>query len=362
MSLLLDKVFEPEHGWRMQRETATASLFVGCLLLALSSLCSCRGRDDAQASPGNPGQKTVEVRYMATPGTVPPIELAEDLGYLAPLQLVYVSSSTSGPQSIQTVVTGDIDVGSAFNGAILKLVAAKAPIRAVVASYGVDQLQWSGFYVNADSKIRAPRDLIGKKVAVNTIGAHHEFVLKQYLAQHGLSQAEVRQVMLVPLPPVNSEQALRQGQTDVAVLGGIFRDRALERGGLRLLFSDQELFGSFTAGSYVMRDDFIAKHPEAAKQLVAGVGKAIEWARSTPRPQVIDRFKSIIAKRKRNEDTTVVGYWQSYGIAGRSGLLKRDEFQVWIDWMVRSGELRHGQLDVASVYTNAFNPQETQKQ
>ena len=341
----------------MRRESGGFAGLVVPLLVGLSLIGGCRDNDEAQSSRPNaaPGSAPLELRYMASPGSVAPVELAEDLGYLAPLKLRYVSSSTSGPQSIQTVVTGDIDFGSAFNGAILKLVAAKAPIRAVVASYGVDELAWSGFYVTADSPIKDPRHLIGKKVAVNTIGAHHEFVLKDYLVKHGLGQHEVRQVMLVALPPVNSEQALRQGQTDVAVLGGIFRDRALERGGLRLLFSDHELFGSFTAGSYVMRDDFIAQHPEAARRFVEGVGKAVEWARTTPRAQVIERFRSIIGKRKRNENTELVSYWKSYGIAGRAGSLKREEFQVWIDWMVRSGELRPGQIEAASVYTNRLN-------
>ncbi len=61
-------------------------------------------------------------------------ELAEDLGYLAPLKLKWVGNTISGPQDIQTVVTGDTDIGGAFYGAILKLIAAKAPIKAVVAT------------------------------------------------------------------------------------------------------------------------------------------------------------------------------------------------------------------------------------
>jgi hypothetical protein len=38
---------------------------------------------------------------------------------------------------------------------------------------------------------------------------------------------------------------LRQGQVDIAVLGDIYRDRALEKGGIRSLFSDYEMFGGF---------------------------------------------------------------------------------------------------------------------
>jgi ABC-type nitrate/sulfonate/bicarbonate transport system substrate-binding protein len=78
-----------------------------------------------------PLEKT-EIRYQGWAGQVTFTELAEDLGYLAPLKLKWVGNTISGQQDIQTVVTGDIDIGGAFYGAILKLIAAKAPIKAVV--------------------------------------------------------------------------------------------------------------------------------------------------------------------------------------------------------------------------------------
>ncbi|RYZ10118.1 MAG: ABC transporter substrate-binding protein [Myxococcales bacterium] len=325
------------------------SLLLGVALLA------CKSANGSQERAGERSEEPSLLRYMSAPGTVSPIELAEDLGYLAPYRLDYVSSTTSGPQSIQAVVTGDVDVGSAFNGAILKLIAAGAPIRAVVGSYGVDPKIWGGYYVKQDSPIKSARDLIGKKVAVNTVGAHQEFALKEYLVRSGFSQEDIKQVMLVSLPPINVEQALRQGQTDVSVLTSIYRDRALERGGLRLLFSDLELFGSFTAGSYVLRRDFIARHPRAARTFVEGVGKALDWSRETPRDQVLERFRSIIAKRKRNEDATVIKYWHSYGVGTPQGRIQPRDFGIWIDWMVRAGELRQGQLNLPAVYTNDLN-------
>lgn len=338
----------------MRRNIEQAARLLACLLTLLG-LVQCKGRASEAAPARAQTSEPLEVRYMAAPGTVPPAELAEDLGYLAPLKLVYVSSTTSGPQSIQAVVTGDTDLGSAFNGAILKLIAARAPIRAVVGSYGVDEQIWGGFYVTEGSPIRKPRDLLGKKVAVNTVGAHQEFALKEFLARNGFSQEEMKQVMLVALPPINVEQALRQGTLDVAVLSGIYRDRALERGGLRLLFSDRDLFGSFTAGSHVLRNDFIASRPQTARKLVEGLGRALDWSRTTPREQVIERFKSIIAKRKRNEDDSVIKYWRSYGVNGPQGRIDPHDFQIWIDWMVRAGDLQRGQLDVSAVYTNALN-------
>src|SRR5580698_5717671 len=75
----------------------------------------------------------VELRYQGWASKVLYPELAEDLGYLAPIRLKWVGNTISGPQDIQAAVTGDIDYGGAFNGSIVKLVAAHAPIKAVIA-------------------------------------------------------------------------------------------------------------------------------------------------------------------------------------------------------------------------------------
>jgi len=321
-----------------------------------SSACSRTDAARASKDSANAEFETLELRYQGFSGQVTFPELAEDLGYLAPLRLKYVGATISGPQDIQTVVTRDIDFGGAFNGAVLKLFAAKAPIQAVMGYYGVDQQTWGGFFVQQGSPLKSARDLIGKKVAVNTLGAHHEFVLREYLARNGLSKEEISQVTLLVVPPVNAEQALRQGQVEVAVLQGILRDKAQERGGLRALFSDYDLFGEFTAGSYVMTRDFLRTHPRTAQHFVQATARAIEWARAQPRQDVVARFESIIARRGRPEDASSVKYWRSTGIAGQGGLISDREFDMWIDWLVKDGQLERGQIQPKDVYTNEFNP------
>ena len=297
-----------------------------------------------------------EVRYQGWAGQVTFPELAEDLGYLAPLKLKWIGNTISGPQDIQTVATGDIDIGGAFYGAIIKLIASKAPVKAVIGYYGSDEHTWQGYFVTEDSPIRGPRDLIGKKVAVNTLGAHLEFVLREYLARGGLTPEEIKKVTLVVVPPVTGEQALRQGQVEVTTLAGVLRDKALERGGLRKLFSDKELFGNFTGGAYVLRDKFIRDNPSTARKLIEGTAKAIEWARTSPPDEVRARFEKIIAERKRNEDASSIKYWQSTGVAGQGGRITDGELQVWIDWLVKDGLLKPGQLKASDLYTNDLNP------
>jgi ABC-type nitrate/sulfonate/bicarbonate transport system substrate-binding protein len=328
------------------------------LLLCAVLLLACKREAGPGASKGvaDDTPELLELRYQGFTGQVTYPELAEDLGLLAPIKLNYVGNTISGPQDIQSVVTGDTDYGGAFNGAVIKLIAAKAPIKAVVGYYGTDENTWAGYYVLADSPIKTARDLIGKKIAVNTLGAHAEFVLREYLSRGGLSKAEADQVTMVVVPPVSGEQALRQRQVEVAVLQNILRDKALSRGGLRLLFSDFELFGKFTAGSYVVSERTLRESPRTVKKFVQATAQAIEWARSHSREEVIARFTAIINHRHRHEDASAVPFWRSTGVAFAGGVIKDSEFQLWLDWLVKSGELPAGKLRVGDLYTNENNP------
>lgn len=325
-------------------------LIFSVLLLGGMGLAGCSKPGQQAAEP------VTELRYQSLPGFVSLPELAEDLGYLGPLKLKYVGSVQGGPQDLQALATGDVDVATAFDGAIIKLAAANVKITAVVGSYGSDDKSQVGYYVQQNSPVNSARDLIGRKVAVNTLGAHYEFVLKDYLARQGLSAADISKVEFSVLPPANTEQALRAGQVDAAALVSIFQDKALARGGLRKLVSDTGLYGSFTAGSYVFTDQFIKQHPDVVKQYVTGVAKAIEWSKHTPREEVLKRFKDIINKRGRNENDGFIQYWRSYGVVSQGGLLSAAQYQRWIDLFIKQGHLKAGQVDAAQLFTNQFNP------
>ncbi|EKT82887.1 sulfonate ABC transporter substrate-binding protein [Rhodococcus opacus M213] len=336
----------------MIRPRFARTLAAAAALLTFTSLAvACSGSETTTTADG----KTV-LRYEGTTGQVSFPELAADLGYYQKVELNWIGDTTSGPQSIQNAATGQTDFGGAFNGAVLKLAAADSPITSVIGYYGSDKETFNGYYVLDGSPITSARDLIGKKVGMNTLGAHHEFLVREWLAREGLTPDEIKQVELTVVPPVNTEQALRQGQIDVGTLGSVFRDKAVERGGIRPLFTDESIFGSFTYGSLLFRDDFIAKNRDAVADFVQGTARAIRWTQTTPRDDVIAKYKDIITKRGRNETTDLVDYWKSPGVAGPGGVITDKEIQTWIDWLVRNGELEDGKLTPADAYTNEYNP------
>jgi ABC-type nitrate/sulfonate/bicarbonate transport system substrate-binding protein len=336
----------------LRRRLTTAVAAAAALLTLTSVTAACSSGSDSTVTADG---KTV-LRYEGSPAQVGFPELAESLGYYEDVELEWIGDNGNGPQSLQNTATNQIEFGAAFNGAVIKAQTGGAPLTGVLASYGSDKASFTGYYVLEDSPIRTARDLIGKKVGMNTLGAHHEFLTREWLAQEGLTPEEIAQVQLTVVPPVNTEQALREGQIDVGTLGSIFRETALERGGIRPLFTDESLFGSFSYGTYVFRDDFIAKNHDAVEDFVQGTARAIRWTQTTPRDEVVAKFEEIINARGRNENTELVGYWKSPGIAGPGGVVTEQEIQTWLDWLTRNGELEEGTFTTSDVYTNEFNP------
>ncbi|MFC9894358.1 ABC transporter substrate-binding protein [Nocardia sp. NPDC127579] len=321
------------------------------LLTSVSVLAACGKSDAVKTSDG----KTV-LRYQGATGQVQPFELAADLGYFTKIALQWEGDTTSGPANIQAAATNQVEFGSAFNGAVVKLIAGGAKVTSVLSSYGSDDQTFSGYYVRDDSGIKTARDLIGKKVAVNTLGAHHEFITREWLHKEGLTEAEIKQVQLLVVPPANTEDALRKGQVEVGTLGQVFRDSALERGGIHPLYTDTAIFGQAAYGTYVFRDQFLAQNRDAVADFVQGTARATRWLQLTPRDEVLARFTSIIQKRGRNENTDLLKYWKSSGLPTPGAVVQEKEIQVWLDWLARNGELKSGQLKAADLFTNEFNP------
>jgi len=303
-----------------------------------------------------PAPEKLELRYQGWSGRVLYPELAEDLGYLAPVKLKWIGNTISGPQDIQATVTGDIDFGGAFNGSILKLAAAGAPIKAVIAYLGTDAETSGGILTLASSPIRNAKDLVGRKIGVNTPGAYQEYLITVYLQKSGVWADDIKKVIFVPAPPVNLAQLLRANQLDAVFLEDILKEKLLAEGDARLLTTDYEQVGPFGYAAYILTNHFIEQYPGTTRKFVEAVARAIAWAQSTPREEVVARLAKILKERNRNEDRTAVGYWKSAGVGGKGGVIRPQEFESYLAWFEANGQLKPGQVRASDVYTNQFNP------
>jgi ABC-type nitrate/sulfonate/bicarbonate transport system substrate-binding protein len=319
------------------------------LLLAVAGLSGCGSEAAA-------GGSADTIRYQGYQGSVNLPELAKALGYLDGVDLKYVGTVQGGPQSIAALVSNQVDYGAAFNGAIAQIVSTGAPITSVIANYGSSDKVTSSILVKSDSAIASARDFIGKKVAVNTLGANAEALLDTYLSKGGLSQDEIKKVTLVPLPGINTEAALREGKVEAAFLSGALQDSALSQPGLKVLTSDVALVGPYNAGSIVLRDDFIKKNPELTRTFVAGMAKALVYTETHSADEVRTVLADWLTKQGRPDDAKALALWKGTGIATHAGLIRDVDFDLWLDWLKARGDVKTDGLKASDIYTNEFNP------
>lgn len=130
--------------------------------------------------------------------------------------------------------------------------------------------------VAQDSPITKITDLKGKVLGVNVYGSGVYGGMAMLLKKHGLDVAKDVKVVETGFP--GSEAALRGGRVDAAVFVQPFAARAEAKGGLRKLFSLQDLMPNTVHVLEVCKKDVADKHPELVKQYIRDLTAAMKMA------------------------------------------------------------------------------------
>lgn len=286
--------------------------------------------------------ENVKLRYLASQGGLAAHELADELGYFDGTGITFenVGYAAGGPASLIALASGDVEIGSAATSAVLNSIVGGNDFVAAYPSNGINDQVQSIFYVLEDSPIKDIKDVAGKSIAVNTLGAHLDYTIREALHSVGLPTGAANQIV-VPGPQL--EQVLRSGQVDVSAFGywqTTFEGVAKQNGGLRAIFDDTDVLGDIAGGFVVLRRDFIAEHPKAAKIFVEQSQRALDYAREHP-----EETKMIFAKAlaDRGENPDIAKFFRGYGVRPGGQAVDRD-LQFWIDVLVREGKLKQGQL------------------
>lgn len=187
----------------------------------------------------------VTIRYLAQQGGLNAHELAAELGYFdgTGITIENVGYAQGGPASLVALAGGSVELGSAATSAVLNSIAAGNDFVAAFPSNGINDEVQSIFYVLEDSPIRTVADIAGKTIAVNTLGAHLDYTVREALHQNGLPE-DAANLIVVPGPQL--EQVLRSNQVDVSAFGywqTTFEGAARQTGGIRAIFDDTDVLG-----------------------------------------------------------------------------------------------------------------------
>jgi ABC-type nitrate/sulfonate/bicarbonate transport system substrate-binding protein len=330
-----------------------AGVAAAAALLGASTACG--GSAGAENADG-----TTTVRYQSYQGAVDPLQLADALGKLPGIKLDKVGDVQGGPASLQALVSNQIDISSsAFYGAVAQVVATGAPIKAVVSTYGTNAKTGSAVVAKKGSGLtKDPHTFIGKKVAVNTLGANAEAVLDTWFEKGGLTKAEIKKVTLVPLPPLNTLQALKEDQIDAAYIGVGQLKAAQDALPLEVAVKDSDVVGYYNGGGVSLRTDWIKGKKDVSKTLVSGISYAIDYIESHDRQQVLDIYVPWLKKHGYADYVEAVEKnWNgSTGVSSKGGVIADKDISIWLDWLAGRGDVDPSKIKASDVFTNEFNP------
>ncbi|MDR3375603.1 MAG: ABC transporter substrate-binding protein [Ancalomicrobiaceae bacterium] len=302
----------------------------------------------AGAAPGPAAAvETVSFRYLANPGGVSPDELAAALGYYdgTGVALDSLGFVGGGPASLFALASGGVDIGSAATSAVINSIAGGNDFVAAYPSQGIGKEVFSTLYVLNDSPIHSLADLKGKTIAVNTLGAHLDYTIREAFHQAGLPENSATQIV-VPGPQL--EQTLRSKQVDVAAFGywqATFAGVLETHGGVRAVLKDTDVLGEIAGGFVVLRRDFAKAHPEAVRAYVAGAKRAADWSR-----EHLPEARKIVAKilEKRGENPEIAQFWTGFGLRTGADPVPRD-IDFWVGVLERGGSLAPGKIKAANI-------------
>lgn len=234
-----------------------------------------------------------------------PSEIRVDYAYYSPTSLVLKEKgwleemlakegikvrwvlSLGSNKALEFLNARSLDFGSTAGAAALLARINGQPVKSI---YVYSRPEWTALVTRKDSPIRTVTDLKGKRIAA-TRGTDPHIFLMRALADHGLSERDVKVVLL---QHQDGRLALEKGDVDAwAGLDPMMAQSELESGA-RLFYRNADLN---TWGVLNTREAFAAEHPDLVLTVIRAYERARAWAREHP-----DDLRRLLAAQTRQSD------------------------------------------------------------
>lgn len=208
------------------------------------------------------------------------------------------------------------------------------------------------YLVSENSTLKSAADIKARaesgdkvKVAVSSTGICADLEFNAYLRKNGLTKDDVEYVVL---PDPQQEQALQQGQIDVAALHPPFYKKAESDGGVRVFVTSYEAFGDAAGLTLVVfTEEYIEKYPGTVRDFLNAYKDGERWANANR-----EEAGEITAKNIGLPYTSNTHYYSESGAINDK---VKGYLQEWIDAMVADGYLKEGEYKPEDLYTTEFS-------
>lgn len=189
---------------------------------------------------------------------------------------VEISRGFGSVAAVQAVANKQFDVGIAFVGPTLVGIARGFPLHGIT-TFNYDAL--FGIAVRADSGIRSPKDLEGKKIGVNPTSAEVPF-WPAFTRKTGIDASKVT---IVQMDARILERSLADKQVDAITCVGSSSIPVLQTLGAESRFMLWSAYGlNFYANALITRSDVIAEQQDTLKALAEALQEALQFQLLNP--------------------------------------------------------------------------------
>ena len=178
----------------------------------------------------------------------------------------------AGPQILEALAVGSIDVGVTGDTPPVYAQAAKKPLYYI--AYEAAKPLASAILVPQNSKLTQLSQLKGKRIALQK-GSSAHYLLVQAVRKAGLQWSDVQPIWL---SPADARAAFQKGAVDAWAIWDPFFASAQLEDHAKILVSGQGLSPNYTF--YLASPEFVQQHPQAVKGIIQQLNVADQWVQA----------------------------------------------------------------------------------
>ncbi|GAA3388021.1 ABC transporter substrate-binding protein [Cryptosporangium minutisporangium] len=232
--------------------------------------------------------KTEGGNAQVTVGTIPivdvaPIYLGKEKGFFSKRNIdLTLKTAAGGAAIVPSVMSGEYQVGFSNFTSLLLARDKGLPLKVVsngVSSTGVQGKDFGAIVVAGNSPIKTPKDLSGKRVAVNTLKNIGDTAVRNSIRKDGGDPATVK---LVELPFPDMPPALAGGRVDAAFVVEPQLSQTLAAGARPITSTYVDLAPNLSVAGYFVTEKLLASDKDLVTRFTEAIQESLAYADAHP--------------------------------------------------------------------------------
>ncbi|WP_328767352.1 ABC transporter substrate-binding protein [Streptomyces sp. NBC_00286] len=268
-------------------------LLIGLTVSAVfvtASACGSSNSSDSAGDTAADGTTTVKVGIIPILD-VAPVYLGQKKGFYEKRGLkLELTPAQGGAAIVPGVLNNEFQFGFSNTTSLLVAQSKKVPVKVVangVASTAEEGADFMGTTVKKGSPIKSPKQLEGKKVAVNSLNNICDTSIKESVRKDG---GDASKLKFVEMPFDQMPAALENDDVDAACTPEPALSTVKEAGGTAIAASFYDVDPNLTVAMYFTSQQYAKQNPELVKKFQEATAESLEYADSHP-----DEVREIVA-------------------------------------------------------------------